>query len=70
MKGLSKRPALVIANKMDVEISQENLELLREELSSEVLEIIPISANENNLGDLTEIIRQKVMENRAKKAVY
>jgi GTP-binding protein len=70
MKGLSKRPALVVANKMDVEVSKENLELLREELSSEVLDIIPISANENNLGDLPEIIRQKVAENRNKKVVY
>ncbi|MBQ9788748.1 MAG: GTPase ObgE [Lentisphaeria bacterium] len=70
MKGLSKRPALVVANKMDVEISQENLELLREELSSEVLDIIPISANENNLGDLKEIIQKKVAENRTKKVVY
>ena len=53
-----------------VEVSKENLELLREELSSEVLDIIPISANENNLGDLPEIIRQKVAENRNKKVVY
>lgn len=44
MKGLSKRPAVIVANKMDLPESAENLELLRDELSSETLEIIPVSA--------------------------
>ncbi|MDD5699251.1 MAG: GTPase ObgE, partial [Victivallaceae bacterium] len=41
MKGLSRRPAVIIANKMDLPESADNLELLRDELSDELLEIIP-----------------------------
>lgn len=70
MKGLSKRPALIVANKMDVEISQENLALLKEELSSDVIEILPISADNNELGNLKEVLRQKVEENRKKEFVF
>jgi GTP-binding protein len=56
MKGLSERPSLIIANKMDLPESAENLELLKEELSSELIEIIPASAK---LGEnLTEAVNK------------
>lgn len=56
MKGLSKRPSIIIANKMDLLESAENLELLRDELSSELVEIIPASAK---LGEnLAEIVKK------------
>ncbi len=60
MPGLSKRPSIVIANKMDLAESLENFELLKEELSSEVIEIIPISAAEGDTPDLKEKLRDMV----------
>ena len=60
MKGLSSRPAIILANKMDVPVAAENLELLRDELSSEVTEIIPISADSCDLGDFLTILKEKV----------
>ena len=41
--GLSSRPAAVLANKIDLESSQEKLERLRRELRDSDLEIIPVS---------------------------
>jgi GTPase len=56
MKGLSKRPSIIIANKMDLPESADNLELLRDELSSELIEIIPASAE---LGEnLAEVVNK------------
>ena len=60
MKGLSKRPALITANKMDLEESAENLALLREELASEVIDIVPISADKCELDNLKALLREKV----------
>ncbi len=60
MRGLSKRPAIIAANKMDLPESAENLELLRDELKSEVIEIIPISADKGELGDLIHVLAAKV----------
>lgn len=60
MKGLSTRPAIILANKMDVPQSAENLELLRDELSSEVTEIIPISADQGDLGNFRELLKEKI----------
>lgn len=60
MKGLSKRPALIAANKMDLEESAENLALLREELASEVIDIVPISADKCELDNLKALLREKV----------
>ena len=56
MKGLSKRPSVIIANKMDLPESADNLELLRDELSSELISIIPASAE---LGEnLAEVVKK------------
>ena len=63
MRGLSKRPALIAANKMDLPESAENLELLREELKSDAITIIPISADTGSLGDLVDTLAGMVREN-------
>jgi len=68
MRGLSKRPCMIAANKMDLPGSAENLELLRDELKSEVTGIIPISADRGELGDLIARLAAKVKENT--KAVF
>ncbi|MBQ4337186.1 MAG: GTPase ObgE, partial [Lentisphaeria bacterium] len=60
MKGLSSRPAIILANKMDVPESAENLELLQNELASEVIEIIPISADKGDLGEFPELLKAKI----------
>ena len=52
MKGLSKRPAIVLANKMDLPESAENFELLEHELDGQ-WELIPISAEHG--GDFEEL---------------
>ena len=67
MKGLSKRPALIVANKMDLPGSEENLELLRAELASEVIDIIPVKAAEGELGDLKAKLREMVEARRNSK---
>ncbi len=67
MKGLSKRPALIVANKMDLPEAAENLELLRAELADEVIEIIPISAGSGEIGDLKERLRAAVESRRRRK---
>lgn len=67
MKGLSKRPALIVANKMDLPGSEENLELLRAELASEVIDIIPVKAAEGELGDLKAKLRKMVEARRNSK---
>lgn len=67
MKGLSKRPALIVANKMDLPGSEENLELLRAELASEVIDIIPVKAAEGELGDLKAKLREMVEVRRNSK---
>jgi len=65
MKGLSKRATIIIANKMDLPEAAGNLEILRSKLTSELFEIIPVSASENKLGDAKETIR-KAVETRRK----
>ena len=60
MKGLSKRPALIAANKMDLPESAENLALLKDELASEVIDIVPISADKCELDNLKALLREKV----------
>ena len=64
MKGLSKRPALVVANKMDLPGAAENLELLRAELASEPIEIVPASAASGEIGELKEKLRAMVEERK------
>ena len=60
MPGLEKRSALIVANKMDLEGAEENLERLRQELSAEPVEIVPLSAGMNELGEFREKLRSAV----------
>ena len=66
MKGLSKRPSIILANKMDLPEAEENLALLREELASETIEIIPISAGTDDVGNAREKLRSMVESLRKK----
>jgi GTP-binding protein len=59
MKGLSKRPGIIIANKMDLPQSQENFELLQEAVGHLPMEIIPISAEQH---DHLDILIRKLRE--------
>ena len=60
MKGLSKRPSIIVANKMDVEVAKENLELLQHEYPNET--IIPLSAVlEENTTELLQVLRSLIL---------
>lgn len=67
MKGLSTRPALIVANKMDLPGAAENLELLRDELSSEVIDIVPISADSGDLGTLKTKLKEMIDARKSSK---
>lgn len=60
MAGLSRRPAMIVANKMDLESAPENLERLRQALASEVIDIVPVTAAIGELGDLKAVLRRNV----------
>ena len=60
MKGLSGRPALILANKMDLPESAENLERLRKELCDVPLEILPIAAGTGECGEAKAKLRAMV----------
>ncbi|MBN1864105.1 MAG: GTPase ObgE, partial [Victivallales bacterium] len=61
MSGLSKRPSLIAANKMDIGESAENLELFRHEYPNE--RVIPISAaNSDNLDELVDALGSTLYE--------
>ncbi|MBQ4106599.1 MAG: GTPase ObgE [Lentisphaeria bacterium] len=60
MKGLSKRPALILANKMDLPESAENMVRLREELCDCPLEILPVAAEKCECGETRERLRTMV----------
>ena len=62
MRGLSKRPAVIVANKMDLPESRENLAALREALGSEMTPIIPVSAADGELGELIPILNKLVKD--------
>ncbi|MDD4817574.1 MAG: GTPase ObgE [Victivallaceae bacterium] len=62
MRGLSKRPAIIVANKCDLPESAGNIAELREALKSEPIEIIEISAEKHQLGDLIPRLAEKVKE--------
>lgn len=58
MKGLSKRRAIIVANKMDLEESKENFELIKEEFSHKY-RVYPISAEfDKDLGKLKKALRE------------
>ena len=66
MPGLSKRASMIVANKMDMENAEENLQRLREKLASEVIYIYPATAAIGELGEVVNGLRNQV--EAAKKA--
>ncbi|MDD3118669.1 MAG: GTPase ObgE [Victivallales bacterium] len=71
MKGLSQRPSIIIANKMDLPESAENLELLRQCEAVNGLEIIPISAAvDDDFSALTARLRELVDGEKNKPVFY
>ena len=68
MPGLGSRSGIVVANKMDLEGAEENLERLRAELSADPIEIVPVSAGMNDLGEFKAKLRAAV--EAAKKRYY
>ena len=62
MRGLSKRPSIIAANKCDLPESAENIARLREALKSEPVEVFEISAETGHLGDLIPHLAEKVKE--------
>ena len=63
--GLSSRPAAVLANKIDLEDSQEKLEHLRRALSDSQLEIIPVSGR-TGLNLSTMLVNIKSLHDKSK----
>ncbi len=64
MRGLSRRAGIIVANKMDLPESLENLEILRQELAADPIEIIPVSAENAALGELVACLRAKLEASR------
>lgn len=61
MKGLSKRKAIIAANKMDIPESEKNLKLLKKEITN--YKIIPLSAlQKDNTDKLLEALRNMMEE--------
>lgn len=61
MKGLSKRKAVIAANKMDIPESEENLKFLERKITN--CPIIPLSAlKKNNTNKLLKVLRNMMEE--------
>jgi len=58
--GLSKRPALIVANKMDMPGAQENFEELKKILKDDPRELIPAAVGTGETGEIPAILRNKV----------
>ena len=64
LAGLSKRPSLIVANKMDLPGAEENLAELRKRLAGDVREIIPVSVGVGETGELADKVRALVFARR------
>ena len=64
--GLSSRPALIAANKMDLPAAAENLIRLRAELGPDSPPIYPVSADSSTLGDFPSALRLLLFEQEKK----
>ncbi len=65
MKGLSGRPCVIVANKMDLPEAAENLELLKIELETATVPIIPVCAEAGITGELIQELEIRVNALRA-----
>ena len=63
-EGLSSRPALIVANKMDMPEAAENLAEFKKIVGSDT-RIFTLSAENNELGDLPDALRELVRNNLA-----
>ena len=66
-ENLSKRPAIIVANKMDLPEAQENFAELQHFLKDDPRRLIPISAGSKELGELGQIVRELVFANKVVK---
>lgn len=65
-EGLSERPCILVANKMDIEGAEENLARLR---AAEPYTIIPVSAEiAENTAEVVRVLRELVTEQREREA--
>ena len=64
LPGLSKRPSLIIANKMDLPEAENNLAELQNRLAGDPRLIIPVAVGVDELADLGEKIRELVFARR------
>ena len=65
LPGLSKRPSLIVANKMDLPDAPANLAELKQRLAGDAREIIPVSVGLGETGILADRIRELVFARRA-----
>lgn len=65
LPGLSKRPSLIVANKMDLPDAEANLAELKQRLAGDAREIIPVSVGLGETGILADRIRELVFARRA-----
>ena len=65
LPGLSKRPSLIVANKMDLPDSEANLAELKQRLAGDPREIIPASVGLGETGVMADRIRELVFARRA-----
>ena len=71
MKGLSKRPAVIVANKMDLPESAENLEILLASGLVTNMDVIPVSAGMGeDLGPLVAKLKAMLELLQAQKVYY
>lgn len=64
LEGLSKRPSLIVANKMDLPDAEANLAELQKRLAGDSRKIIPVSVGIGETGDLAAEIRELVYARR------
>ena len=60
-EGLASRPAMIVANKMDLPGAEENLKLLRESLGTDAPEIHPLGPDSDH-GQFTDALRRMVRQ--------
>jgi len=63
-EGLSRRPSLIVANKMDLPEAEENLKELKKFLQGDPREILTISAGAGNLGEFPQKLRELVFSGK------
>lgn len=64
LPGLSKRPSLIVANKMDLPDAENNLTELRSRLAGDAREIVPVAVGVDELADVADKIRALVFARR------